>query len=350
MKKEDFRKIFTSSFTDCSEEWRNWFFDNVVKDESGIYLESDSHKKNSAALLMQPYTLLYMDSELPTGYISCVATLPERRSQGLASTLLTRAIREARDAGYAMVELIPSSEALTPFYSRNDFATVFYQDVGRYTSLHTFREGRGALVEPTYALFSALERDYGCGILHTEADYAGILADMALDGGAVHLAAMGSDGGAAMLFAADAPDGSVAVKALLGSSKYARRMLLHELRRIVGERDITVRSVPSDRSDNPLLKPYGMARITRPDLLLGALAKAVPHFVQTIRLTDDSLPENSGIYVIGAGECRRADEAPGKVDLDISTETLAALLFGSHETGDLFGIPSRRPFMSLMLD
>lgn len=350
MKKEDFRKIFTSSFTDCSPKWREWFFDSVVKDESQIYLECDSHNKNAATLRMQPYTLLYMDSELPTGYISCVATLPGSRSQGLASSLLRRAVSEARSAGYAMVELIPASEALSLFYSREGFATVFYQDVGRYTSLHTFREGRGELVEPTYALFAALERDYGCGIMHTEADYADILADLALDGGAVHMAAIGSDGGAAMLFAADAADGSVGVKALLGSSRYARRTLLHELRRRVGERDITVRSVPSDDSDNPLLKPYGMARIIRPELLLGALAKAAPHLSQTIRLTDDGLPENSGIYVIGAGECRRSDTAPGRADLDISSETLAALLFGSRGTGDLFGIPARRPFMSLMLD
>ncbi len=140
MKKDDFMAVFRSSFPD-GETWRNWFFaTEPVKDEN-IYLSYDGTRAASA-LLMQPYRFLYEDTVLDTGYISCVATLPESRSKGLSRANLCNALRDARAKGYSMTELIPAEDHLYYFYSREGFATVFYVDRERYTSLHSFPEGK----------------------------------------------------------------------------------------------------------------------------------------------------------------------------------------------------------------
>lgn len=341
--------VFRSSFPD-GETWRDWFFaTEPIKDEN-IYLSYDGTKAASA-LLMQPYRFLYEDTVLNSGYISCVATMPESRSKGLSRANLCSALRDARARGYAMTELIPAEDHLYYFYSREGFATVFYVDRERYTSLHNFPEGRGALVEPCYTLFHELEVEAGCGIMHSEEDYARVLEDMRLDGGDIVLAATDDDGHSAMLFATDTTGGEVLVKCLTGRSKYARRTLLCELRRRVGECAITVLRPPVS-GDKALMQPYGMMRIVNPEIVLGVLAARHPSLHMNIRLTDRQLVENSGLYEIAGGECAKIDTtvAVPKLDLEISIDTLAAILFGSHDMGEIFNIPSRRPYMALMLD
>ena len=349
MKKEDFIAVFKSSFPD-GEAWCNWFFaTEPVKDEN-IYLSYDGTKAASA-LLMQPYPFLYEGTVFDSGSISCVATRPESRAKGLSRDNLRKALNDARAIGYAMAELVPAADSLYYFYSREGFATVFYVDRERYTSLHSFPEGRGALVEPGYTLFHDLEVEAGCGILHTEADYRRVLEDMSVDGGSVVLAATDDDGHSAMLFAVDAPDGGALVKCLIGHSKYARRTLLCELRRRVGSRDITVLRPPVS-GDKALMQPYGMMRILNPELLLGALAARHPQLSMKIKLSDSLLSDNSGVYELAEGVCVKdcAAVSDYKVDLDISVDTLAGIIFGSHEMGEIFNIPARRPYMSLMLD
>ena len=348
MKQDQFQEIFCSSFTD-GPEWRKWFFDAVAVDDDQIYIAADNRGKAASALLMQPYSFLFHGYEMPTGYISCVATLPENRSQGLASRLLLDALHAAYEKGYAMCELIPAEDHLYYFYSSENFATVFYTDRERYTSLHSFHPGRGALVEPSYELFHALEVEQGCGILHSESDYANILADLALDGGEIVLAATDDDGASAMLFAVnDGPD-AVKVKCLIGMSKYAVRTVLCELRRRVGDKAITVLRPPLS-GDKAFLHPFGMGRIVDAAKILGILAAAHPDLHITIRLRDEQLPHNTGVYVVKDGVCQHTPWREGKFDLDIAPDTLAAILFSSHDTGEIFDLPARRPYMALMLD
>lgn len=187
--------------------------------------------------------------------------------------------------------------------------------------------------------------------MHSEEDYARVLEDMRLDGGDIVLAATDDDGHSAMLFATDTTGGEVLVKCLIGHSKYARRTLLCELRRRVGERAITVLRPPVS-GDKALMQPYGMMRIVNPETILGVLAARHPSLHMNIRLTDRQLEENSGLYEIAGGECAKIDRAVvvPKFDLEISIDTLAAIVFGSHDMGEIFNIPSRRPYMSLMLD
>ncbi len=349
MKKDDFMAVFRSSFPD-GELWRDWFFATEPVRDENIYITYDGSKAASA-LLMQPYPFLYQGAVFDTGYISCVATVPECRSNGFARATLREALRDARAKGYALTELIPAVQHLYYFYAGEGFETVFYVGRERYTALHNFPQGRGSLVKPSYRLFNELETEAGCGVLHTEADYDRILEDMRIDGDSIVLAATDDDGHSAMLFAIYAGNGDVIVKCLIGESKYARCTLLCELRRRVGENHITVFRPPVS-GGRALMQPYGMMRIVNPGIILSALAESHPALAVNIKLTDPLLAANSGIYEIADGKCVRkaADAALHKFDLEISVDTLAEILFGSHDVGEIFNIPARRPYMSLMLD
>ncbi len=183
--------------------------------------------------------------------------------------------------------------------------------------------------------------------MHSPADYTNILADMALDGDA-HTVAVSDGERSAMLFAIDNGD-KVKVKCLMADNEALADAALAELRLKTGKKSITVLRPPGNGKP-PVMRPFGMARITDASALLGALAAAHPEIEMTIRLTDRLLPETNGIYAISQGICSLCQAKPEKIDLDITPEVLAAILFGNKETGRIFGLPTQRPYMALMLD
>lgn len=345
MKLDDFRKIFRSSFSE-REEWQQWFFSEVATDADEVYLSADRAGNAASALLMQPYGFLYRGTVLPAAYISCVATLPEARSQGLASRTMREALADARRRGYALCALIPAEEHLSYFYGRFGFSTVFYADRERYTEVHAFGDAAGEIVEASYDMLHRLELRNGCGVLHSAQDYTEIVADMTIDGETHVIALADADGAEAMLFASVGEE--AVVKCLIADNERLAQGALAELRRRIADRRITVFGPPLS-GDKAFLTPAGMMRVTDPLKLLSALAASDARLRVAIRLTDDIIAENTACYVIADGTCRRVD-APVKTELEIDSATLAAILFGSHRMGALFGIPSHRPYMALMLD
>ncbi|MCM1067729.1 MAG: GNAT family N-acetyltransferase [Muribaculaceae bacterium] len=346
-KKKEFEEIFRSSFADSAERCR-WFFDRVVDDPSEIILGESSETKAQAALLMQPYALLYRGALLRTAYISCVATRPEQRSRGLASGVLRMALAQARERGLCACSLIPAESHLFHFYRKRGFAPVFYTDEDRYTPVHRFDDSTGVPAEPTAALLHGLEMRHGCGIVHAASDFTEIVADTRLDGGAHILARTDGTGKTAMLFANES-DTEVRVKCLMADTPALAESVLADLRQAVGSKALTVHTPPADGSAAHL-RPFGMLRITDPMPLLQALAASAPSLHTTIALTDSIIAANSGIYTIGGGEVSLTPLDPGRHDLDIDIEVLTAILFSSHATGSLFGLPARRPYMALMLE
>lgn len=345
MKKKEFQDIFASVFAD-PPQWRRWFFDEVATDEKQIYIGRDATGKAIGALLMQPYAFAYEGMELPAEYMSCVATRSEARGHGVASRLIAEALADARRRGVAMCALVPAEPHLHFFYRRFGFSTVFYTDCLRFTAVHRFHSG-AEVVEPAFASFSRLEKALGCGVLHSQADFGHVLADLAIDGGHA-VAVRDADGAEAMLFAV-AGDSVATVKALMADNEAVVDAALAELRRRVGELMFVVHTPPFSNS-KAFLRPYGMLRIADPEQVLGALAAADPKLRYSVRLTDNLIHENSGIYTIRNGECRRPDGYGGHIDLEADIDTLAAILFSDPSIADIFSLPARRPYMTLMLD
>lgn len=352
MKKAQFEDIYASVFGD-DRRWRRWFFDEVVTDsaDDDIFIVGDSAGRPSASALIKPYGFVYAGTGLSSGYISCVATKPEARTRGLASQAVEQALTEAKRRGYAFCELIPANRSLYSFYRRFGFADAFYADEERYTSLHDFAGGEGVPVEPTYSLFHRVESTVGCGVVHSEADYRHIVADLAFENGSSQVFVDGADGGACLFAAWDAsrPDGTVTVRSLIAESESAALAALSTLRAEAGTRPFTVWRPPFS-GEKAHLRVRGMARIVSPLTVLGALAAAHPSLDMRIRITDRLFGDNSGIYRISGGRCAKTDDTRRRPDLDVPVDVLTSILFRAERTGEIFSLPTRRPYMALMLD
>lgn len=346
------KEIFATSFTD-PEEWQRWFFGTVAGDRDDcVVLEHEASGRPVSGLLMQPYAFNFWHTPLPSAYLSCVATRPEARGKGKASALMLKALENAYDGGYAFAELIPASRALYGFYGRFGFSGVFYVAEERYTAVHPF-EQRGTVCESSFSILTNLENGMPNCVLHSQTDYNNILADLAMDSGHQTVAARGEDGSEAILFATyneSAPGDTVLVRSLLASGTDAAETALAELRRRVGERPFTV-WLPAAGEPRARLRTRAMARIVNAETVLSALAQAHPELAHTIRLTDRQISRNNGIYRIEKGTCRRLETSPPtKPDLDTDSSTLAAIIFSHPHTGEIFNLPTSRPYISMMLD
>lgn len=341
---KDFKDIFATSFSDPAS-WRDWFISSVVSPED-IMLLQDGSGRAVSALLMQPYTFLYQGQELPSVYLSCIGTRPEARAKGHAGRLICQALERAHSQGVAFAELIPAQDHLYFFYGRFGFGDAFYLDYMRYTGEHPFEGGEGSVVEPSFEIFSGLERRFGCGVLHSETDYRNILHDMYLDGGAEHIAVQEGEE-FAILFATSSPS-DVNVKLLLADTPRLATAALRELRARVGNKNIEVHTPPLS-GEKAFLRARGMVRVINVHEVLSALASRYPELDYTVSVHDDLLPENDGTYHIANGKCS-TEATAARPDIDVDVSTLSSILFSSDRTGKIFDLPTRRPLMALMLD
>lgn len=347
MNNKEFQDIYKCVFGD-SEEWRRWFFDEVVDDSCCISISRDGAGKATGCLMMQPFGFLFHNALVRSEYMSCVATRPEARQHGVAGKLIADALRQARGRGSALCCLIPAEDRLYFFYDRFGFATTFYIDRERYTSLHTFPGGSVAEVEPTFELFSRLEKSFGCGVVHDRTCFCHAVADNRLEGGHIVAVRDPHDGAEAMLFAV-VGERAAKVKCLLADNAAVADGALAVLRSRIGEKSVTVERPPLS-GEKCFLRSFGMSRVLNPEPLLSAIASAHPGLNYSLRLTDPLLPENSGIYTLRDGECRRPCAYGGHIDLECSIDTFAAAIFSSEGIGNVLDLPSRRPYMALMLD
>lgn len=338
MKQQQFQEVFASAFKD-SKAWRRWFFDNVAVKDDEIYLSTDENGKAHAALLAQRVDFIYRDRLIPAAYISCVATRPESRSRGLASGLMRQAMAELRDKGVALATLIPARPHLYFFYDRFDFATAFYIDRERYTALHIFPGPDNCeAVEPSYELFRSLEEKFGCGVLTSEEMYRHIIADLTLEDEGYALASRSEAGSAVALAVVGKHE--VEVKALLSDDDDARQHVLRQLRQKVGEKPVVVCGPPVS-GEKQFLRPRGMARILNVQAFADALGTTTPNLRYGMKIHDELLPDNTGFYSINGGK---------KTDLDCDIRTLTGILFSNEKIGNIFGLPTRRPYLPPLLD
>lgn len=349
MHRNDFKRLFNEAFT-VDKAWSDWFVQNVFDEDEALSLEIDG--KTVSGLLMTPYAFAYQGAELPSAYISCVATARKERGKGLMHRLMHKAIVEGAERGYAFLTLIPSSRRLYFFYDQFGFSTVFYINEERYTSLHVFESEGYEAVEPSYGMFHALELGRPCAVRHSERQFVNVLKDMELSGGAVVAVSDGS-GSDAMAFAEIGSE--VKVLDLLSSDEKAAEAALAALRAKAGEKPFIVRNMPAqvasdDTRRGASLRARGMLRVANVEMALSALASANPQIDQVIKVSDPIIGANNSIFTLHGGECRRTPDTLRHLTLDIPVDVLSRLLFSAPSIGDIFTLPATRPFISLMLD
>lgn len=352
--KDAVMQMWRESFK-ADEQWLKMYFDRVYRDDDVLTLSAgDDDDIIASSLLLQRYTLYFHSMPVPMGYISGATTRREYRDRGYMRELMNRALEVAYERGDAVVSLIPESRRLFFYYDRLGFSTVFYIDEERYTEVHRFEyDGRYTAVDPAgshevFAAFDRMMRRRDNVVLHTYTDLQNILLDVTLDGG--HTVVLRNDNtGEIDAIAMVAPsDERVVVRELLADSDDARNAALEHARQLFPGKPVTVIAPPDAR--NIPIHSRGMARIVNARKLLAAYAARYPKLSMSIRLYDPIIPDNSHIYIIDGGEVVVNDGFGGKIDLDVSPETLLSILCSDAPIGDIFGMPTARPYISLMLD
>lgn len=351
-KKDEYRRIYTSSFSD-TQEWTSWFINSVCSDDD-IILGYGPEGTPESGMVALPYRFTPFSSgtgdPMQAVYIAGVATLPKARGKGSMSTLMCDALRLARMRGVDVCALIPANRRLFFFYERFGFSTVFYATEERYTSVHDFIPPVDTVYpQPDYGIFHRLEEKRPYTMCHSERDFENILTDTRLSRGHVVTAVCGD--GCAMAFASPMSDGTVFVNALLSDSGEAAEAALSRLKEITGETSFLVMRDP-DSGTKATLRARGMIRLLNVGRVLSSLAACSPGTSATIRVRDHLLPENNGVYILSDGNCKKEETGVrhGKVTLDVTVDVLARILFNTPRLGDVFNLPATRPAMYLMLD
>lgn len=343
----DFGRLLRESFS-VTKRWADWFMAEVY-DDADLVSESTPEGRTAAVALLSPVTMAFHGLELPSAYLSCCATARDERGRGYMTRLLACAVNRAAARGDAFVALIPATRRLYFLYDKAGFATVFYIDEQRYTSLHRFTmPDTYEPLEPSWKIFERLESLELNGVRHSRRAYDHAVRDLSFDGGIVVAAGERGGDGAAMAFVV--VEGQTAVvRALLTTGDEATEAVLSLVRGEVGERSIVIEALPGD--DSRRLEARGMIRIADAAGVLGALAVARPRLKMTVRLTDPLVEANNGVWRIAGGECKALEpDSKHRPDLDVTVDVLAKVLFSGEKIADIFGVPPTRPAIRLMLD
>lgn len=384
-------RLWRDSFND-TPDYLDYFFTEVYRDADAMVWRDGG--KVVSALLLQPYTLNYFDTDVPIGYICGACTGHADRGKGFMSRMMRDTLCESHAKGQLLCALIPADAGLFAYYSRFGFADVMRMDVQRFTSVHRFRyEGdyitvdNGEDIVGLYAQFDKMMHMRPACVQHSLRQYRNILSDLYCDGGSV-VALRDSVTGevAAIAFAVpSAADGSVTVRDLLAWSDDSRNAVLAEVMRRYPGSMLTLWAYPGDKTEAKVVGtlsgadvddditsyytatefesrgtsgsmcPRGSMRIIDAMSILDILAKSHPDLKVNIRLHDDIISDNDFAFFIDRGEVTRVDPIVyggrnGFYDYDVDICVLTSMLFGNSVTRDLLDIPTVSPFISLMLD
>lgn len=324
--------------------WNKWFFDNVVSDEDVFGRIADGNLVSM--MLAQRYTFRMCGEDLPLAYISGVCTERNHRDKGHVHALMGDVLNSLHADGYAFAGLIPADDRLFFFYDRFGFVTTVYVDTMRYVDGHVFDAGEYDEVAPDYQTFVMLEKMRGYTVIHTERQYSELRRDAEMDGGMIFSAAMGDS--CAVAVAMPSADGSaIVVKELLTTDDRATDAVLYYVTRRFGRLPMSVYARPGMRVAP--LNARGMMRIIDVGRVLAAIAPVCKH-EQIIRVHDNYITANNGVYVLHDGRCDYVDSTIRRLTLDVDISTLAEILFSTPGVGDIFGLPTDRAMLPLMLD
>lgn len=348
--KQMWRDVFT-----VSDDWLDMYFKRVYHQaDLRMLTASDDDDLIASSLILQRYNMYFHSMPIPVGYISGAATRKQYRDRGYMRQLMHDAIFSSYVRGDVLLTLIPASRNLYFYYDRLGFATVFYVDEERFTEKHEFVfEGNYEQVEPkeshdVYQFMDSKLKERDNVVLHSYIDFQNVIADAEIDGGRVIALKDANDGKIAALAIAAPDKDRLTVRELLYISDDARNAVLSRVMRVFPGLPLTV-VMPAGSRSVPI-HARGMARIVNARKLLSAYASRYPKMKMVIKLYDSLLPQNNHIYVIDGGQAIINDGFGGKIDLDVTQEVLLSILSSDASIGEIFKMPTARPYISMMMD
>lgn len=336
------------------------FFDAAYSDEEALTASDPASGQTVSSLLLLSYAMTFHGTLPGVAYIYGAGTLRKFRAQGHMTRLLTSALREASERGDTFAALIPASESLSRYYERFGFSSVFYRIPERYTAIHQFEfSGTYTDISATspselYPAFESMMSQRPCAMQQTRAQFLTLMDDCRLSGHGFAAVSRKDGITEACAMAWGEPSeisDEIIVTELLADSTDAAHAAISILQQQFPQRPVTIMTQPADSCIGGHLIPQGMIRIVNAQNALAVIASAHPELNITIRLRDSLLPENEGIYIIKNGTLRVMDiDADIHCNLSVTPSTLASILFSSSQIGEIMGLPSCRPYLSLMLN
>jgi len=352
MKKREVMELWRLCFDD-TEEFIRFYFEKKYREENALVSRNEQGVA-IAALQMLPYPMTFAGRRIMTGYISGACTHPLARNRGIMTGLLREAFYVMRERKIPASILIPASEWLYGYYGKMGYATVFDFAPERYSVLEkpVFGHSRveairdeALLTDELFGYFQKMMWLRPCCVQHDREDFEAIVEDLRISGGAL-IAAYEGKRVVGMAFA-EPRENYVLVKEGMYDSDDVKGVVLWGVMNYLNAAEIYCRALPSGEND----EHRGMARVLDVEEMLRLYSMNYPDRSFVLKVIDEWIPENTGIYVVGQGDCLRDNGK--RAEAELSVRELTQLLFG-YQVKRVpvlnFYFEACHPFISLMLD
>lgn len=359
-KKDDIRHLWRESFS-FSNEYLDLLMNRIYREDYALTATLPGDTRVMSALLMKPYGFLFHGSEMKIYDIAGAVTRRQARGKGLMNGLLRDALLRAKENGAVACTLVPRNAWLYFYFARLGFATVFFSDIQRFTSLHRFA------IEPAHDIYHSAHDSYAKGVydalrrielsregsvVHTERDFHDAIDASAIRAGEQFVAVANEMGEVRAMAFAHKTDSALIVDELIGFDETDKTAALRQLRQDNGEIPFVVYAQASDNHTGKRnLHSRGMLRIVDVGSMLEALAQQNPRWRCTIRVRDSILDNNNHVYTVRNSKVEIDDTItnPRMLDFDVTIDTLAKIMFSSPKIGNDLNWPSNRAHLGMML-
>jgi predicted acetyltransferase len=352
IQKQNIILLWKESFPHDSPEFiKLYFAQKYQKENTLIYLHDD---KIVSCLQMLPYDLKYYNNICESFYISGASTQIEYRNKGFMGKLLTHAILKMKNRGALFTILIPQEEPLIKYYQKYGYTPAF-----GYTKLlithKKFIPDPSVVVtkllpeemEEAFVYYQRSNYKKNLLVLKSFDDFKTIYENLKLIAGETFICRRDKRI-RGICFCSFAPQ-ELNFLEMVSGEKRDRDPLFYEIIRQYPNREVYYFQRPY--GNRLTLEIKGMARILDAEKVLGLYALHYYKMTVTLKVNDNLIAENNGIFYLNNGYCER--KYGGNFDFEVDINLLTQLLLGFRTEGlpqEYSIFPQKQPYMSLMLE
>jgi len=353
--KQEIIRIWQTSFPEDSLEFVNMYFTKKYKKENTLVYMIDNQVVS--CLQMLPYSINFHNTVCKLSYISGAATLPDHKNRGIMGELLRQSFVEMRNRGDVFTVLIPQEAWLIEFYKKYGYTTCFEHSLTPislfddcFSTVFSVSALDNIHLQDAYDYYNNYCKQQNLFVLKTFDDFLVIWEELKLFSGNIFLCYEAEKiCGICFCFVSEK---EVTIKDLVVDSETARKQLLLFAMEKYNTNVLQLcEPLYFCTKEKPQHKENGMARIIHVEKALQIYASFYNQLQITIKVQDNAIAENNGIFYLYNGNCTRKQNNCFDIEVDINL--LTQLLFG-YQTGNLPSnyhvFPQHHPFMSLMLE
>jgi predicted acetyltransferase len=344
--KQDIIYLWQTSFPEDSQEFVEMYFSRKYKKENTLVYTLDN--KIVSCLQMLPYTITFYNHVCKFSYISGAATLPNYKNKGIMSKLLSHSFIEMKNSGDIFTVLIPQKAWLINFYQKYGYTPCFEHSLipvslekNCFLDIFSVLKLDNIHLKEAYNYYYNHCKKQNMFVLKNFDNFTVIWEELTLFSGTI-LLCYELEKICGICFCSVSSE-KVIIKDLFADSEMAKKQILHFVMKNY-KKNIYL-SEPS--ADNKCGNTNGMARIINVEKALQIYAYFYNQLNITIKVQDNQIAENNGIFYLSNGNCIQKQDNYFDIEADINL--LTQLLFG-YKTANYHHFPQQHPYMSLMLE